>query len=295
MTVHHATRFESRTEPLLHLTSQQALQIARTPRGLQRERPIDTYLAQRLEILSERWFGDNPLTITLKLCSHNFSDKTTVQGSTRGGFPDGTADRSPEGWGQGLEPRGPRPALAINDSNAKFNFSACPIHEYQASPGEQGTGKRQTSQGAGQGCDFFPREKKEPQPEAHRGKSRTNHRKSEMPEVSEHIQFDHQSGLPLVRLQASPEDCPQSTPLSEERWPGQCENWCFPVTSYASVVKGESGPAETIKEEKGTQQKKANSLEELLANLAADDPLREDLESQLEQLRAALKDPRNPG
>ena len=26
-----------------------------------------------------------------------------------------------------------------------------------------------------------------------------------------------------------------------------------------------------------------------------DDPLREDLESQLEQLRAALKDPRNPG
>ena len=29
--------------------------------------------------------------------------------------------------------------------------------------------------------------------------------------------------------------------------------------------------------------------------MAADDPLREDLETQLEQLRAALKDPRNPG
>ena len=39
--MHHATRFKSRTEPLLHLTLQQALQIARTPRGLQRERLID--------------------------------------------------------------------------------------------------------------------------------------------------------------------------------------------------------------------------------------------------------------
>ena len=65
--------------------------------------------------------------------------------------------------------------------------------------------------------------------------------------------------------------------------------------SYASVVKGDTGPAETVKEEKGTQQKKAESLEKLLATMAKDDPLREDLESQLEQLRAALKDPRNPG
>ena len=45
VTFRHANGFESRTEPLLYLTSQQALQIARTPRGLQRERPIDTFLA----------------------------------------------------------------------------------------------------------------------------------------------------------------------------------------------------------------------------------------------------------
>ena len=75
---------------------------------------------------------------------------------------------SPEGWGQGLEPRGPGPALAVNDSNAKFNLSTCPIHEHQASPGEQGTGKGQTSQGAGQGCAVFPRGKQEPQPESPR-------------------------------------------------------------------------------------------------------------------------------
>ena len=65
--------------------------------------------------------------------------------------------------------------------------------------------------------------------------------------------------------------------------------------SYASVVKGEAGPAETAKEEKGTQQKKAESIEKWLAAMDKDDPLREDLENQLEQLRAALKDPRNPG
>ena len=65
--------------------------------------------------------------------------------------------------------------------------------------------------------------------------------------------------------------------------------------SYASVVKGEAGPAEIAKEEKGTQQKKAESIEKWLAAMDKDDPLREDLENQLEQLRAALKDPRNPG
>ena len=50
-----------------------------------------------------------------------------------------------------------------------------------------------------------------------------------------------------------------------------------------------------MKEEKSTRQKKAECLKKLLATLAKDDPLREDLENQLEQLRAALKDPRNPG
>ena len=49
------------------------------------------------------------------------------------------------------------------------------------------------------------------------------------------------------------------------------------------------------KRKKHTQQKKADSIEKLLATMDKDDPLREDLESQLEQLRAALKDPRNPG
>ena len=49
------------------------------------------------------------------------------------------------------------------------------------------------------------------------------------------------------------------------------------------------------KKKRAHSRRKQIPLEKLLATLAADDPLREDLETQLEQLRAALKDPRNPG
>ena len=72
------------------------------------------------------------------------------------------ADRFSEGWGQGLEPRGAGPALAINDSNAKFNISACPIHEHQASPEEQGQGKGKPSKGQGKGVKSSPGERKNP-------------------------------------------------------------------------------------------------------------------------------------
>ena len=212
------------------------------------------------------------------------------------------ADRFPEGWGQGLEPKGPGPALAVKDSNAKFNLSACSIHEQQASPGEQGTGKGQTSQGAGQGRQVFPRAKEESQPQARGGESGTNNRRSEMPEVSEHLQLDNQSGLPLVRLQASPGNVPKAPPSQKSAGPasvktggGGSSSGASSGTSYASVVKGETGPAETTKEEKGIQQRKAETPEKVIATLAEDDPLREDFESQLEQPRAALKDPRNPG
>ena len=260
------------------------------------------YLQQRLEFLSERLFGDNHLATISKLCSHNFSEKTSVRGTIRVGISDGMADCESEGWGQGLEPWGTGPAHAINDSYAKFNLSTCPVHLHQASPGEQGSGKGQTLQGPGQGCENLPRGAQGPQPETHGGTSRTNNRGSQMPEVSEHIQLDYQSGMPLVRLQASPGECLQNQPPPKSTGPasvktggGASSSGSSSGTSYASVVKGEIGQAENAKEEKNTQQKKAESIEKLLATMDKDDPLREDLESQLEQLRAALKDPRNPG
>ena len=132
---------------------------------------------------------------------------------------------SSEGWGQGLEPWGTGPAHAINDSNAKLDFSIGPVHMHQASPGEQGARKGQTLQGTGQGRQDFPRGTKESQPETRGGKSRTNDRRSEVPEVPEHIQLDNQSGLPFVRLQASPGECLQNHPRTEKHWPGQRENW----------------------------------------------------------------------
>ena len=81
----------------------------------------------------------------------------------------------------------------------------------------------------------------------------------------------------------------------EERAEPTTEVKCPKCPNTYNWTTREAGPAETVKEEKGTQQKKAESLEKLLATMTKDDPLREDLESQLEQLRAALKDPRNPG
>ena len=130
------------------------------------------YLEQRLGILFERLFGDNPLINTPKLCSRNFSEKRSVRGSIGYGFPGGMADCFPEEWGQGLEPWRTGPILAIDDSNAKFNLSTCPVHEHPVSPGEQGTGQGQTSQAAGQGCSFFARGKKEPEPQTCRGQGR---------------------------------------------------------------------------------------------------------------------------
>ena len=49
------------------------------------------------------------------------------------------------------------------------------------------------------------------------------------------------------------------------------------------------------KNKRAPSKKKTESIEKWLAAMDKDDPLRKDLESQLEQLRAALKDPRNPG
>ena len=126
-----------------------------------------------------------------------------------------------KGWNSGVQ----RPALAINDSNAKFNLSACPIHLHQASPrGARDRERADLPRGRARESSLPPGTKKS-QPQARGGKSRTDNGGSEMSEVSEHLQLDNQSGLPLVRPQTSPGECPQSTPFSEKRWPGQCEDW----------------------------------------------------------------------
>ena len=192
-----------------------------------------TYPLQRREFLSERLLGDNHLVNFPKLCSHNFSEKTSVRGSIRAGISDGMADCESEGWGQGLEPWGTGPAHAINDSHAEFNLSVCPIHLHQASPGEQKAGEGQTFQRPWQGCQILPRGAQGPQPQARRGTSRTNNRGSQMPEVSEHIQLDNQSGLPLVRLQASPGECLQKQPSAAR--PILAVSYLCPTETYKAA------------------------------------------------------------
>ena len=112
------------------------------------------------------------------------------------------------------------------------------------------------------------------------------------------MQLDHSVSMPFLR--ACPGDKPpppQKSPRTASAKSGGGVPSSSAVSfraSFVAVVNGETGPAENPKEEKDTQEKKAESLEKLLATLAADNPLRENLESQLEQ-RVAFKDPRNPG
>ena len=112
----------------------------------------------------------------------------------------------------------------IYDMSRQF-ATFCPVYLHQASPGEQGSGKGQTLQGPGQGRQNLPRGAQGSQPQTHGGTSRTDNRGSQMPKVSEHLQLDHQSGMPFVRMQTSPGECLQNQPPPEKHWPGQRQNW----------------------------------------------------------------------
>ena len=118
--------------------------------------------------------------------------------------------------------------------------------------------------------------------------------------MPEHIQLDHQSGLPILRLQTSPEECPQSTPPPQKS-AGQPSVkmvgfifWCFLGNLLSFSCQRRNWPGRHCQRRKGHSAKQGRLPRETAATMAADDPLREDLETQLEQLRAALKDPRNP-
>ena len=178
---------------------------------------------------------------------------------------------------------------------------ACPIHLHQASPVKQGTRKGQTSQGQGKEVKSSPGERKSPnlKPEEERAEPTTEEVKC--PKCPNTYNWTTRvvcrscgCKLPQGNVPKAPSPQKSVGPANVKTGGGGSSSGASSGTSYASVVKGETGPAETMKEEKGIQQK-AESIEKWLAAMDKDDPLREDLESQLEQLRAALKDPRNPG
>ena len=65
--------------------------------------------------------------------------------------------------------------------------------------------------------------------------------------------------------------------------------------SYASVAKGSPGQADGKEKDKALMTQKAESLAHILETLPESDPLREEFQNQLDQLRNDLRDPRQPG
>ena len=114
------------------------------------------------------------------------------------------------------------------------------------------------------------------------------------------LQLDEQMCLSFMWDSNSPRE--QSCNISPPIWPGHCEIWgCFFFfcgffwAFLCRCGKGGSGQADPKTDDKAVKTPKANKLEALLATLDPEDPLREDLQPQLDQLRNDLRDPRQPG
>ena len=65
--------------------------------------------------------------------------------------------------------------------------------------------------------------------------------------------------------------------------------------SYASVAKGSSGQVDSKEKDKVLMTQKADRLAHILTTLPESDPLREDFQQQLDQLRNDLRVPCQPG
>ena len=201
-----------------------------------------------------------------------------------------------KGWNHGVQDQLMQSMTAMQNSISQLAQSICT----RPPPGSKGQGKGKSSKGQGKGVKSSPGERKRPnlKPEEERAEPTTEEVKC--PKCPNTYNWTTRvvcrscgCKLPQGNVSKAPPSQKSAGPASGKTGGGGSSSGASSGTSHASVVKGETGPAETAKEEKGTQQKKAEPLEKLLATLTKDDPLREDHEHQLEQLRAALKDPRN--
>ena len=169
-------------------------------------------------------------------------------------------------------------------------------------PGSKGQGKGIAPKGQGKGVKSSPGDGKNPNLKPSEERAEPTTEEAKCPKCPSTYNWTTRvvccscgCKLPRGNVPKAPSPQKSAGPASVKTGGDGSSSGASSGTSNASVVKGEAGPAKTVKEEKGTQQNKAESLEKLLATSAKDDPLREDLENQLEQLRAALKDPHNPG
>ena len=203
-----------------------------------------------------------------------------------------------KGWNHGVQDQLMQSMTAMQNSISQLAQSICT----RPPPGSKGQGKGKPSKGQGKGVKTSPGERKAPNLKPTEERAEPTTEEVKCPKCPNTYNWTtrvvcRSCGCKLPQGNASKiSPPPKSTgPASVKTGGGASSSGSSSGTSYASVVKGEIGQAENAKEEKNTQQKKAESIEKLLATMDKDDSLREDLESQLEQLRAALKDPRNPG
>ena len=203
-----------------------------------------------------------------------------------------------KGWNHGVQDQLMQSMTAMQNSISQLAQSICT----RPPPGSKGQGKGKPSKGQGKGAKTSPGERKAPNLKPTEERAEPTTEEVKCPKCPNTYNWTtrvvcRSCGCKLPQGNASKTSLPPKStgPASVKTGGGASLSGSSSGTSYASIVKGEIGQAENAKEEKNTQQKKAESIEKLLATMDKDDPLREDLESQLEQLRAALKDPRNPG
>ena len=106
------------------------------------------------------------------------------------------------------------------------------------------------------------------------------------------VPFMWDSASPLEQSSHPP---PSSGPATVKSGGASSSSVASSGLSYAAVAKGAPGQADPKTDEKAVKTQKADKLEALLATLDPKDPLREDLQPQLDQLRNDLRDPRQPG
>ena len=178
-----------------------------------------------------------------------------------------------KGWNHGVQDQLMQSMTAMQNSISQLAQSICT----RPPPGSKGQGKGKPSKGQGKGARASPGERKSPnlKPEEERAEPTTEEVKC--PKCPNTYNWTTRAvcrscGCKLPQGNVSKTNTPPKStgPASVKTGGGGSSSGASSGTSYASVVKGEAGPAESAKEEKNTQQKKVESIEKLLATLDKD-------------------------
>ena len=201
------------------------------------------------------------------------------------------------GSGEGQRSQGGLGGRGLPCCHAEFDYTACPDYWPEpCSPGE-GPGQRE-DQGSGKGGPHISRGTKGPQSETPLREGNPHSGGSQLHQV-QGIQLDQPTCLPIMWRTASPGELAAATP---PHWPGQDECWgsflllCGFVWAFLrSRYQSGHRPGRPQKGRQDRLGAEGRQARELLATLDDTDPLREDLQPQLDQLRKDLRDPRQPG